>query len=283
MGNASPPLRRWKRVLRRWLILLAILWLGTVVVMKWLENRFVYPGNTAAESWVACPVDDYEDLETTSADGTTIHGWYFPAPTGTDAVVFAHGNGGNLSHRSRIAIELRKSLNASVLLFDYPGYGKSGGSPSEAGCYAAGDASIKWLVKAKGIPKNRLILFGESLGGGVAAELAVRHEHKALVLTKTFTSLPAAAKNLFPFLPANWLMSNRYESIKKLPGIRTPVFVAHGTADRTVPFHHGEELFAAANEPKAFHRMEGQEHNAWFTSDFYAALQTFLERHKKLE
>lgn len=277
MENASTPPRRWKRVLRRWLFLLALLWLGTVVVMKWLENRFVYPGNTAVESWVASPVNDYEDVQTASADGTAIHGWYFPG-SGPDVVVLAHGNGGNLTHRSRIAIELRKTLNASVLLFDYPGYGKSGGSPSEEGCYAAGDAAIEWLAKEKGIPKRRIILFGESLGGGVAAELAVRHEHKALVLTKTFTSLPAAAKALFPFLPTNWLMSNRYETIEKLPGIRTPVFIAHGTADRTVPFHHGEQLFAIANEPKAFHRMEGQEHNAWFTSDFYRELKAFLDR-----
>lgn len=282
MTEPARPPRRWKRFLRRWLILFAVLWFGTVVLMKWLENRFVYPGNTAAESWVACPVDDYEEMQTTSADGTAIHGWFFPA-SGPDVVVLAHGNGGNLSHRARIAIELRKTLSTSVLLFDYPGYGKSGGKPSEAGCYAAGDAAIEWLANVKGVPKKNLILFGESLGGGVAAELAVRHEHKALVLTKTFTSLPAAAKDLFPFLPTNWLMSNRFETIKKLPGIRTPVFVAHGTEDRTVPFLHGEALFAAANEPKAFHRMEGQEHNAWFTSDFYTALNSFLEHNAKKE
>jgi fermentation-respiration switch protein FrsA (DUF1100 family) len=277
MSDTPRPTRRWKRLLRRSAVLLAFAWLGSILLMKWLENRLVYPGNTAAESWVPCPVDDYEDVWTTSADGSKIHGWYFPGP-GPDAVVLAHGNGGNLSHRSRIAIELRKILDVSVLLFDYPGYGKSSGSPSEAGCYAAGDAMIEWLAKEKSIPKSRMILFGESLGGGVAAELAIRHEHKALVLTKSFTSLPAAAKDLFPILPTQWLMTNRYETIKKLPGIRTPVFVAHGTEDRTVPFHHGEELFAAANEPKAFHRMEGQEHNAWFTSDFYRELKSFLER-----
>lgn len=248
--------------------------------MKWLENRLVYPGNTAAESWVPCPVADYEDVWTT-ADGTKIHGWFFPASPGADVVVLAHGNGGNLSHRSRIAVELRKLLGTAVLLFDYPGYGKSGGSPSEAGCYASGDAMIEWLVKEKNVPKSKLILFGESLGGGVATELAVRHEHKALVLTKTFTSLPAAAKSLFPYLPTHTLMSNRFESIAKLPNVRTPVFVAHGTADRTVPFEHGEELFAVANEPKAFHRMTGQEHNAWFTSDFYAALKAFLDKHAR--
>ncbi len=244
--------------------------------MKWLENRLVYPGNTAAESWVPCPVNDVEDAWTTAADGTKIHGWYFPA-AGPDAVVLAHGNGGNLSHRSRVAIELRQTLHASVLLFDYPGYGKSEGTPTEAGCYAAGDAMIAWLATAKGVPMKNMILFGESLGGGVAAELATRHEHKALVLTKTFTSLPAAAKNLFPILPTHWLMTNRYDTIAKLPALRTPVFVAHGTADRTVPFAHGEALFAAANEPKAFHRMEGQEHNAWFTADFYRELKAFLD------
>lgn len=281
MTGPPAPRRRSLRLIRG-VVILAILSLGAVLVMQWLENRFVYPGSTAAESWAACPVDDYEDVWTVSADGTKIHGWYFPGP-GPDVVVLAHGNGGNLSHRATYAIELREVLKASVLLFDYPGYGKSDGRPSESGCTAAGDAMIEWLAREKGIPKNRHILFGESLGGGVAAELATRHEHKALVLTKTFTSLPAAAKVLFPILPTDWLMTNRYETIRKLPSIHTPVFIAHGTADRLVPFHHGEELFAAANEPKAFHRMEGQEHNDRFTPDFYRELKAFLDAAAKKE
>ncbi len=276
--NRTRP-KRWRFVRR--LALLLILGLTIVIGLNWFENRLVYPGSTADEEWVESPTDEYEEFTTTSADGARIHGRYFPAGEDSDCVVFAHGNGGNLSHRGRIAIELRQTLNVSVALFDYPGYGKSSGSPSEAGCYAAGDAVIDWLMQHKQIPKRRHILFGESLGGGVVSELATRHEHKVLVLTKTFTSLPAVAKRMFPMLPTHTLMSNRFETLRKLPKIHTPVFIAHGTADELVPFQHAEELFAAANEPKALYPMDGQDHNAWLTSDFYSALKEFLKQVQK--
>lgn len=276
-----PPKRGWRRFVRRWLIFLALLWLGTTIMLKALENRFIYPGDTAAQSWLPPPTADTEDVWLTSADGTKIYAWFLPKPGETDVFVIAHGNGGNLSHRGRMAAQLRELVGPAVLLFDYPGYGKCGGSPSEAGCYAAGDAAIEWLVKERKIPKGRIIPFGESLGGGVATELAIRHEPKALILTKTFTSLPAAAKVLFPVLPTHTLMSNRYDNLAKLPQVRTPVFIAHGTADKLIPFRHAEELFAAANEPKALHRLEGHDHNAFFTADFYTALKQFLEQHVK--
>lgn len=276
-----PPKRSWRRFARRWLAFLFLLWLGTTIMLKALENRFVYPGDTAAQSWMAPPTADTEDVWLTSADGTTIHAWFLPQPGETDVFVVAHGNGGNLSHRGRLAAQLRDLVGPAVMLFEYPGYGKSGGSPSEYGCYAAGDAAVAWLVSEKKIPKGRIIIFGESLGGGVATELATRHEHTALVLTKTFTSLPAAAKVLFPVLPTHTLMSNRYDNLAKLPRITTPVFIAHGTADRLIPFHHAEELFAAANEPKALFRLEGQDHNDPFPPAFFTALKQFLEQHAK--
>ncbi|QEL20385.1 alpha/beta hydrolase [Limnoglobus roseus] len=277
----QPPARGWRRFIRRWLIFLALLWIGSVIMLKALENRFVYPGDTAAQSWMDSPAADTEDVWLKSADSTMIHGWFFPKPDAANVFVVAHGNGGNLSHRGRLAVQLRDLVGAAVLLFEYPGYGKSNGSPSEQGCYAAGDAAVAWLIAEKKVPANRLVLMGESLGGGVATEMATRHEHKALVLTKTFTSLPAAAKNLFPVLPTHTLMSNRYDNLAKLPKVRTPVFIAHGTADTLVPFRHAEELFAAANEPKELHRLEGHDHNAMFSTDFFVALKAFLNQHAK--
>ena len=166
-----------------------------------------------------------------------------------------------------------------VLAFDYPGYGKSGGSPSEAGCVAAAEAFYALLAGPLGVAPGRVVLMGESLGGGVAADLAARRPARGLVLAKTFTSLPAVAKSLYPFLPAMTLMRTRFDTKSKLAGVACPVFVAHGTADSLVPPGQADALYAAANEPKALHWMPGDDHNAPLNPAFYATLRGFLGRH----
>ena len=150
--------------------------------------------------------------------------------------------------------------NASVLVFDYRGYGKSGGKPTETGCYDAGEAAYRWLTDTAKIPANRIVLLGESLGSGTAVELATRHDHRALVLVFPFSTLPAAAKFHYPFLPTHMLMRCRFDNLAKIGRCSRPVFIAHGTADSVVPFAQGEALFAAANEPKEFLRIEGADH-----------------------
>jgi fermentation-respiration switch protein FrsA (DUF1100 family) len=253
-------------------------WLGVVVVMAWLENSLVYHPDRVL---VPPPAADVEDVWFTSADGTKLHGWWLPGEAAAGAVLVSHGNGGNLSHRGRLAADLRQWLGRPVLLFDYPGYGKCDGSPSEAGCYAAGDAAFRWLTDQKGVPAGRVVLFGESLGGGVATELATRHDHEALVLAKSFTSLPAVAKEVYPWLPTHTLMANRYDNLSKLARVTKPVFVAHGTEDTLVPFAHAGRLFAAAKGPKELFRLEGHDHNEWLRPEFHAALKQFLDRHRK--
>lgn len=186
------------------------------------------------------------------------------------------GNGGNLSGRGSSMVWIVDKLDTSVLIFDYPGYGKSEGKPNEAACYDAAEAALRWLNDEKRMPSERVILYGESLGGGVATEIASRHKCKALVLVRTFTSLPATAKCHYPWLPCNWLMSNRFDSISKLPAIHCPVFVTSATADHIVPFQQGEALFREANEPKQFFRDEGADHNDALPDEFWTKLRAFL-------
>jgi fermentation-respiration switch protein FrsA (DUF1100 family) len=276
---ADPPRpRTWRQTALRWVLFLALVWVGVVVVMAWLENSLVYH---PVPELVPPPAADVEDVWFTSADGTKLHGWWLPGEPTAGAVLVSHGNGGNLSHRGRLGADLRQWLGRPVLLFDYPGYGKCDGSPSEAGCYAAGDAAYRWLTDEKGVPAGRIVLFGESLGGGVATELATRHDHEALVLAKAFTSMPAVAKGIYPWLPTHTFMANRYDNLSKLSRVTKPVFVAHGTDDTLVPFAHAERLFAAANGPKELFRLEGHDHNAWLPSEFHSALKKFLDRHRK--
>lgn len=210
-----------------------------------------------------------------TADGTPIRAWWCPVPGATGAVLYCHGNAGDLHDRAEPVARVMAELGESVLVFDYPGFGLSGGKPSEAGCYAAADAAYDWLTH-NDIPADRITVVGVSLGGGVAVDLASRRPARALVLVKTFTSIPDVAAHLLLGLPVRNLMTNRFDSRAKIGRCRQPLFVASGTADRLIPYRHGVELYDAGNEPKRFHPLAGSDHNDPLTPDFFAALREFL-------
>src|SRR5262249_1711360 len=149
--------------------------------------------------------------------------------------------------------------------------------PTEAGCYAAADAAFDWLTKEQGVPPEQVVLYGESLGGGVAVELAHRRPHRALVLVKTFTSIPDVAEQPFPVVPVHWLAHNHFDNLAKIKACKRPVFIAHGSADTFVPFALGRRLFDAANEPKQFVAVEGIDHNGPLEDGFLGELRQFLD------
>jgi fermentation-respiration switch protein FrsA (DUF1100 family) len=278
MATANPPpgRRSWKRRLVRPLGTLLACYLGVIIVLLALENSLVYHPVRAIQDWCEPPNPRVRDVELRTADGTPIHAWWCPWQGSRGAVLYCHGNAGNLSHRAGSVAELQQVLHESVLIFDYPGYGRSGGRPSEQGCYAAAGAAYDWLVEKQKVPPERILLYGGSLGGGVAVDLASRRPHRALVLLRTFTSMPAVAQGLYPWLPVRLLMRNRYDNLAKIGRCRGPVFIAHGTDDRLVPFALGRRLFEAANEPKLFFRMEGGDHNSPVPTDLLPTLRQFL-------
>ena len=245
-----------------------------------LENRFVFAPTRAIQDWQPPPADlNIKDVELTSAGGTRIHAWWMtphhwqPADS---ALLYCHGNAGNLSHRGEGLRRWRDEMHLAVLIFDYPGYGRSSGRPTEAGCYAAADAAYDFLTDKAKVPGDRIVLYGGSLGGAIATELATRRPHRALVLVSAFSSLADMARLILPWLPAAWFIRRRFNNLAKLPACHRPVFIAHGTADRVVPFSQGERLFAVANEPKMFFPMPGYDHNDTPPPAFYDALQQFL-------
>ena len=269
----------WHRV-RGWMAFFLVTYLGIIVVFWFLERRLVFRPTSAAEVWQKPEDSRSRDVSFVASDGNTISArWIPPETPHHGAVLVAHGNGGNLTYRGKFAAELRKTLGAGVLLFDYPGYGKSTGHPTEEGCYASGDAAFKWLTDEQKIAPNRIVLCGESLGGGTAVELATRHEHRALVLVFTFTSLPDAAKYRFPFLPVHTAMRTRFDNLSKIGRCTRPVFITHGTKDGTVPFSHSERLFDAANEPKQFVPVNGAGHDGAVADVYVPALADFLAKH----
>ncbi len=160
---------------------------------------------------------------------------------------------------------------------DYPGYGRSEGKPSEPGCYAAADAAYNWLVEAKRIPPEWISLCGESLGGGVATGLAARKPHRALVLTKTFTSVPDMARKTALASASASLVRNQFDNLAKIGRCSGPIFIAHGDRDRLIPLSQGQRLFQAAPQPKEFFLLKGCDHNDPYPPDFYSALVKFLK------
>jgi len=270
--------RSWKHRLSRMIIFFVTAYLAILVVLLLLEDQFLY-GPRHVELGKPPPGVEIENIEMTSRHGDHIHAWWSKAKdwrSEQGAVLFCHGNGGNLSHRGRVLTHWIKEIGVAVLIFDYPGYGQSSGVPSEDGCYAAGDAAYDWLHQVAQVPPERIILYGGSLGGGIATDLASRRPHWALVLVATFTSFPDIAQTRFPWLPGRWLVRNRYDNIGKISHCRGPVFIAHSPQDSLIPYAQGERLFEAASQPKRLFLMPNYHHNDLPTPDFYPALRQFL-------
>jgi pimeloyl-ACP methyl ester carboxylesterase len=250
-----------------------------IAVLLVCEDRIVYHPVSASRRWSE-PPDGYpaHDVELLSADGTSIHGRWFPSSKATGAVLICHSQTGNASMEcgpSQLA-GWQQTVGVSVFVTDYPGYGRCGGTPSEAGCYAAAEAAYTWLTHTQLVPPNEVLLFGRSLGTGVAVDLASRHGHRALLLVSPYTSLPDVALRRFGLLPAPLLMRNRFPSRAKIGGCTRPLFVLHGTDDHQVPFTLGKQLFDAANEPKRFMAVQGGHHGGGLMACFFPAVRDFL-------
>ena len=255
-------------------------YLGILLLLLSLEDWLLYHPGTA-EDWAPPPRGvPVEDVKLTSCDGCRVHAWWAAPPgwgPGQGAVLLCHGNAGNLSYRGCYLCDWLEEMKVGVLLFDYPGFGRSTGRPSEASCYAAGDAAYDYLTGVRQVPGERVVLYGGSLGGGIATDLAGRRPHRALVLVSTFTSFPDMAQKQYPWLPGRWLVHNRFENLRKISGCRGPVFIAHGTRDGLIPISQAERLFAAAPEPKRFFPMLDHGHNDALTPPGFRALRQFLE------
>jgi len=199
-----------------------------------------------------------EDVFLHAADGVRIHGFWLPAEGATRALLFLHRNAGNPSHRLPNAAEL-VPLETSVVPLDYRGYGLSDGRPSESGVYADARAGLAYLIEERGIPEDRIIVFGRSVGGAVAVDLVQDRAVAGLILESTFTSVSAMARSLLPL--AAPFARGRFDSEKKIARLRAPLLFFHGDRDEIVPHELGRQLFEAAPEPKAFETLEGAGHN----------------------
>lgn len=220
----------------------------------------------------------YEDVALTASDGVPIHGWFIPADGSRMGILFFHGNAGNISHRLD-TIRIFNELGLNTLIIDYHGYGKSGGRPSEKGLYRDAEAAYLHMRARPEIDPAALVAFGRSLGGSVAVELATRKPLSALIVESAFTSTADIGRELLPFLPVNWLVTQKYDSLAKVGSITIPKLFIHARDDEIIPFSHGRRLFEAAAEPKRFAELRGGHNEAFLLSvnRYPEILRGFLE------
>jgi fermentation-respiration switch protein FrsA (DUF1100 family) len=218
----------------------------------------------------------YEDIMVTTGDGVDINFWYIPADNARATVIFCHGNGGNIGHRLE-KIQILHDLNVNVLIFDYRGYGSSGGSPSEEGLYLDAAAVAGYLINVRMFPEEKIVVYGESLGGAVAVDLAFKHSFAGLIIEGGFTSVRDVAKRILPFIPG-FVYKSRFDSHAKIGEVRVPKLILHSRDDEVIPFELGKELFEAAYGPKEFVTLEGGHNDAFLLSRdvFTGSIDSFL-------
>lgn len=220
---------------------------------------------------------EWEDVRFRAKDGATLHGWYIPGDSHR-TVLYCHGNAGNISHGLRRA-DILKSLGVSVFLFDYRGFGESSGRPTESGLYADTEAALDWLQEHKGLSGADTAVFGRSLGGAAALELAVRRPVAGVLLESTFTSLADVARAFVPYLPAELFVFNAFDNMRKIERINVPVLIMASIDDEITPFEHGQRLFEEAAEPKFFLTMNGRHRSHFYRTEqeYVDAIRDFLE------
>ncbi len=281
-GNSRGPAARGRlvKILCRIAGIVLMAYLLIVVAAMFLEDSLIfiptrYPGGDwQSAQRLGLPV---EEASFKSADGVNLHGWYVPCKNAKAAVLFCHGNAGNITHRADILAILHRKVGVSTLIFDYRGYGRSEGRPNEEGVFADARAARRWLADREKIAETDVVVMGESIGGAVAVDLAARDGARALVLESTFDTLANVAAYHHSWLPIRWLMRTKLDSAGKIGGYRGPLLQAHGDIDRIIPLRFGRRLFDAADEPKQFLLLSGHDHNDPMPEAYYDALAEFLK------
>ncbi len=207
----------------------------------------------------------YRDVYFETADGMRLHGWFVPAAAQRAVLLFCHGNAGNISGRLE-SLQMFNELGLSVFIFDYRGYGQSRGRASERGTYADARAAWRHLTEDEGVAPDQIILFGRSLGGAVAIELATHVRPRALIVESTFTSAAELGARIYPWLPVRQLARIRYDSQGRVRRLRCPKLFVHSLHDETVPFSMALKLFERAARPKELLKIRGGHNDGFLVS-----------------
>ncbi len=262
-----------------------VLYLLFIVNLYLVQSRHIY----CPTAEIATTPDkhglEFEAIDFETSDGLMLHGWFVPRAAGADqacrerVVLFFHGNTGNISD-CIATLAMFHQLGLSTFIFDYRGYGRSQGGPTEQGTYDDAEAAWIYLLRDRGIKSEDIIVMGRSLGAAIAAAQAARHTPGVLVIESTFTSAPELAAELFRFVPARLMSRFKYNVRDNIANTHCPVLVVHSSDDEVIPFHHGKRLYDVANEPKAFLEINGAHAEGFYTTgqDYIDGLKRFLDQ-----
>jgi fermentation-respiration switch protein FrsA (DUF1100 family) len=306
------------RTLRTFLIAAGGIYLLMILVLAFFENSLIYPGSKYPRGNWNTERFGFSEIEFRASDDTKLFGWYlpyrFPGSTpksvseSTDqqgdsgsaesvdsfdsvgsvglgierkarTILHCHGNGENIAQVGAFtAPKFSQALQANVFVFDYRGFGKSDGTPNESGIYLDAEAALEWVCQKDNVRPKDVILVGHSLGGGPACYLAKKHGCKALILQRTFSSLPEAASYQYPMFPVGWIMQNRMDSATAIKSCTMPLFQSHGDQDTLIPIELGRKVFG--NSPakkKKFFEVKGMGHLDPLPENYWSELAAFLD------
>lgn len=247
-----------------------------------LQSWVLYPSSDEIRTTPAAYGLEYEEVSFAAEDSTRLSAWFLPGKPGAQVVLFCHGNAGNISHRLD-SLAIFNQMGLSVLIFDYRGYGQSEGRTTEEGTYQDARAAWDYLVNIRKIGPDRIIVFGRSLGGAVAAELAAERTPKALILESTFTSAPDLGAGLYPYMPIRLLCRFSYDTLAIIGRIKCPILIVHSKDDEMIDISHGRRLFDAATAQKEFLELRGGHNDGIFTSAtvYREGLSAFVKKVRK--
>lgn len=256
------------------LIIFFIYFLVLVFLYFYQRNLLYHPNeNNYSEDKISV---DIENVRIKTSDNIELLGWYHEKNLKDfKTLIFFHGNAGSLENRIHKLNHFR-DMNINFLIIAWRGFSGNNGNPSEQGLYEDGKSAIDWLIK-KGVSEKNLILYGESLGTGVATHLAQNKNFAGVILETPFTSMIDAAKKFYPYIPVKLLLKDKFENYKKIKNINSPILIMHGEADQLVPFSMGEKIYEIANEPKYSYFTKYDNHMMEYDENLVLALKSFLK------
>ena len=218
---------------------------------------------------------DVEKIKIRTQDNIQLVSWYHKKNLNKyKTILFLHGNAGSLENRIH-KINHFKDMNINFLIIAWRGFSGNEGKPTEKGLYEDARSAVRWL-KSNGVGENNIIIYGESLGTGVATEIAQNKNFAGVILESPFTSMVDAGKDKYPYLPVKLLLKDKYESDQKIKNIKSPVLIMHGKVDNIVPFHMGEKMYELANEPKYYYFSEYDDHMMEYNEKLLKVLKDFV-------
>ena len=268
--------KKFKKTLVQLILIIFFIYILILVFLYFYQRNLLYHPNENNYSGDKISVD-IKKVTILTSDNIELLGWYHEKNIEDfKTIIYFHGNAGSLENRIHKLNHFHE-MNVNFLIIAWRGFSGNNGNPSEQGLYVDGKSAIDWLIK-KGVDEKNLILYGESLGTGVATHLAQNRSFAGVILETPFTSMIDAVKIFYPYIPVNLLLKDKFENYKKIKNVKLPILVMHGEKDQIVPFSMGKKIYEMANEPKYFYFTKYDDHMMEYDEKLVLAIKSFLKR-----